>query len=166
MAEVEFQDFTIRVTEAMNEALIAALHEAAGELQARTVRNSRQGHKYGGKDATALWDSKVDESKMEAYVGSEHEAAYWEEFGTGEFALHHDGRKGWWIYIEGKENGKGGKTYSSKEEAEEAAALLRRVSKANVYVTNGMEPNRPLHRAFESGKSTVEHIFAEKLKGL
>lgn len=166
MAQVEFHDFSIKVTEAMNEALIAALKEAAGELKTRAVRNSRQGHKYGGTEATELWDTRVDESKMEAHVGSEHEAAYWEEFGTGEFALHHDGRKGWWVYVEGKENGKGGKTYSSKEEAEEAADFLRRVAKVNAYATNGMEPNRPLHRAFESGKSTVEHIFAEKLKGL
>ena len=101
---VELVDFSIKVTEAMEEALIAGLHEASGELEARTVRNSRQSHTYGDIRATALWDHKVDEGKMEAYVGSPHEAGFWEEFGTGEHALNHDGRKGWWVYVEGQES--------------------------------------------------------------
>lgn len=78
---VEFQDFSVKVTEAMSEALIAGLYEATGELQARTKRNSRQGHTYGDIQATALWDAEVDEGAMEGRVGSQHEAGYWEEFG-------------------------------------------------------------------------------------
>ena len=163
---VEFHDFGIKVTEAMEEALIAGLYEAAGELEARTVRNSRQGHTYGDIQARALWDHQVDESKMEASVGSPHEAGFWEEFGTGEHALNKDGRKGWWVYIEGQDSGKGGKSYATKEEAEQAAAFLRRVKKLDAYATNGIDPNRPLHRAFKSGKKVVQAIFEEKLKGL
>ena len=163
---VELHDFTIKVTEAIEDALIAGLHEAAGELEARTVRNSRQSHSYGDIRATALWDHKVDEGKKEAYVGSPHEAGYWEEFGTGEHALNKDGRKGWWVYVEGQDSGKGGKSYSTKEEAEEAAKFLRKVKKLEAYATNGIDPNRPLHRAFQSGKKAVEAIFAEKLKGM
>lgn len=163
---VELVDFSIKVTEAMEEALIAGLHEASGELEARTVRNSRQSHTYGDIRATALWDHKVDEGKMEAYVGSPHEAGFWEEFGTGEHALNHDGRKGWWVYVEGQESGSGGKSYSTKEEAEDAARFLRETKKLNAYATNGIEPNRPLHRAFDSGKKVVQAIFEEKLKGM
>ena len=163
---VELMDFSIKVTEAMEEALIAGLHEASGELEARTVRNSRQSHTYGDIRATALWDHKVDEGKMEAYVGSPHEAGFWEEFGTGEHALNHDGRKGWWVYVEGQDSGTGGKSYSTKEEAEEAAEFLRKSKKLNAYATNGIDPNRPLHRAFESGKKVVQAIFEEKLKGM
>ena len=163
---VELIDFSIKVTEAMEDALIAGLHEAAGELEARTVRNSRQSHTYGDIRATALWDHKVDEGKMEAQVGSPYEAGYWEELGTGEHALNHDGRKGWWVYVEGQESGTGGKSYSSREEAEEAAEFLRKAKKLNAYATNGIDPNRPLHRAFESGKKVVQAIFEEKLKGM
>ena len=163
---VELKDFTIKVTEAIEDALIAGLHEASGELEARTVRNSRQSHTYGDIRATALWDHKVDEGKMEAYVGSPHEAGYWEELGTGEHALNKDGRKGWWVYVEGQDSGKGGKSYSTREEAEEAAEFLRKVKKLNAYATNGIDPNRPLHRAFQSGKKVVQAIFEEKLKGL
>lgn len=163
---VEFHDFSIKVTEGMKEALIAGLHEAAGEIEARTIRNSRQGHTYGKIQATALWDHKVDEGEMSATVGSPHEAGYWEEFGTGEHALNGDGRKGWWVYIEGQDSGKGGKSYSTREEAEEAAEFLRKVKKLDAHVTDGIDPNRPLHRAFSSAKPVVERIFEAKLKGL
>jgi hypothetical protein len=163
---VEFQDFSIKVTEAMEEALIAGLYEAASELQTKTKRNSRQGHTYGDIQATGLWKYQVNEGAMEAQVGSQYEAAYWEEFGTGELAKHGDGRKGWWVYIEGRDSGSGGKSYPSKAEAEEAALFLRRVKKLDAYATNGIEPNEPLRRAFASAKPVVQAIFESKLKGL
>ncbi len=163
---VEFHDFSIKVTEAMEEALVAGLHEATGELEARTKRNSRQGHAYGDKQATALWNHQVNEGKMEGSVGSPFEAGFWEEFGTGEHALNKNGRKGWWVYIEGQDSGSGGKSYATKEEAEQAAAFLRRVKKLEAYATDGIEPNRPLFRAFSSGKAVVKAIFEEKLRGL
>ena len=166
MANVELKDFTIKVTEAMTEAMIAGLHEAAGEIESRTKRNSRQGHKYGDIQATALWEHRVSEGEMAAYIGSQYEAGYWEEFGTGEHAKNKDGRKGWWVYVEGQDSGKGGKSYATKEEAEEAATFLRKVKKLNAYATNGIDPNEPLHRAFKSGKKVVQAIFEEKLKGL
>lgn len=163
---VEFQDFSVKVTEAMEDALVAGLHEAAGELEARTKRNSRQGHKYGDIQATGLWKHQVDEGAMEASVGSPYEAGYWEEFGTGEHALNKDGRKGWWVYVEGQDSGSGGKSYPTKEEAEKAAKFLRKVKKLDAYATNGIDPNRPLHRAFSSAKPVVQAIFEDKLKGL
>lgn len=163
---VEFQDYTIQVTEAMEEAVIAGLEEAAGEIEARTIRNSRQGHKYGDIQATALWKHQVDEGEKKASVGSPHEAGYWEEFGTGELALHGDGRKGWWVYVEGQDSGKGGKSYPSKAEAEEAAAFLRKVKGLDAYATNGIAPNEPLRRAFTSVAPVVQAIFESKLKGI
>ena len=162
---VEFYDFSIRVTEAMNEALIAGLHESAGEVNSRAKGNSRQGHSYGGVQATALWDHKVFEGNMEAHVGSPHEAGYWEEFGTGEHALNGNGRKGWWIYVEGQDSGSGGRTYSSQEEAEMVASSMR-ADGIPAHATNGIEPNRPLYRAFRSAKPVVKAIFEAKLKGL
>jgi hypothetical protein len=166
MADVEFIDFSAEVIEGMEQALIAGLEEAAGELEAMTIRNSRQGHKYGNIQATALWEHLVDEGEMKASVGSQHEAAYWEEFGTGEHALHGDGRKGWWVYVEGQDSGKGGKSYSTKAEAEEAAEFLRKVKGLDAYATNGIDPNRPLHRAFQSGEAVVQAILGSKLKGM
>lgn len=165
MAPVEFEDYSIKVKDDVNNALISALYEAAGEMENLTIDNSRQGHKYGDKYATQLWTHKVKEVGKEAFVGSPDEASYWEEFGTGEFALHGNGRKGWWVYVEGQDSGSGGKSYSTKEEADETVAFLR--SKGlKAYSTNGIEPNRPLYRAFKSGKGIVRKIFESKLKGL
>ena len=166
MADVKLENYSIEVEEAMNEALIAGLYEAAGEVEARTKRNSRQGHTYGDIQATGLWSHQVDEGEMKATVGSPYEAGYWEEFGTGELALHGDGRKGWWVYVEGQDSGSGGKSYATKEEAEEAARFLRRVKKLDAYATNGIEPNEPLRRAFASAKTVVQAIFEDKLKGM
>lgn len=166
MANFEFKDYTVKVIGEIDDALIAGLEEAAGEIEARAIRNSRQGHTYGDIQARELWSHKVDEGEKTAYVGSPHEAGYWEEFGTGEHALHRDGRKGWWVYVEGQDSGDGGKSYATKEEAEQAAAFLRRVAKLDAYATDGLEPNRPLFRAFDSSKSVVQAIFQEKLKGL
>lgn len=162
---VEFLDFSVKVTEAMEAALIAGLYEAAGELEARTKRNSRQGHTYGDIQATALWKHKVDEAGMEASVGSPYEAGFWEEFGTGEHALNKDGRKGWWVYVEGQDSGSGGATYSNQKEAEAVAASMRAAG-LPAHATNGIDPNRPLHRAFSSAKPVVQAIFEEKMKGL
>lgn len=164
MANVEFHDYSIKVKEAMSDALIAGLYEVAGELENMTIDNSRQGHKYAGKFATQLWDHKVDEDKLEAHVGSEHEAAYWEEFGTGEHALHKDGRKGWWIYVDGQDSGSGGEVYT-EEEAKAIAASMKDEG-IPAHATNGLEPNRPLFRAFQSAESVVEAIFEAKLKGM
>lgn len=166
MAPVEFEDYTVKVIGEMSEALLNGLEAAAGEIEAMTIRNSRQGHTYGDIQARELWDHRVDDGKMEAQVGSEHEAAYWEEFGTGEHALYGNGRKGWWVYIEGSDSGKGGKSYATKEEAEEAANFLIKVKGLKARVTNGLEPNRPLFRAFNSGKSIVQDIIQDHLKGM
>lgn len=166
MPPVEFEDNTIKVIGEMNDAMLAGLEAAAGEIEGMTIRNSRQGHKYGDKPARELWNHIVDEGKREAHIGSEHEAAYWEEFGTGEHALYGNGRQGWWIYIEGQDSGKGGKSYATKEEAEEAAVFLRKVKGLKAVVTNGLEPNRPLYRAFSSGKDIVQAIIEDHLKGM
>jgi hypothetical protein len=161
---VEFEDFSVQVIEALDDAAIAYLYEAAGELEAQTKRNSRP-KKYEGRMAHALWKYVVDEGGKEATVGSPHEAAYWEELGTGEYALNKDGRKGWWVYIDGQASQGGGKTYPNKEEAEMAAAYLR--SKGyKAHATNGIEPNRPLYRSFASLKSALIRRAEEVLKGM
>ena len=168
MAPVEYEDYSIRVKDTMNDALIAALSEAAGEVENMTIDNSRQGHSYGGVLATKLWTHRVDKAKKEAYVGSQEEASYWEEFGTGE---HHSmypekAKKGWWVYIEGKDRGKGGKSYPTKEEADKTVAYLREEKGLKAYSTDGLEPNRPLYRAFKGCKGIVRAIFESKLKGM
>lgn len=165
MANFELTDYSLKVTEVLTDELIAALYEIGGELVDMTGDNSRQGHKYGKTYASNLWKYKVDEGKLEVRVGSEEEAAYWEEFGTGEHAADTSkSRKGWWIYVDGQDSGSGGEVYT-EEEAKAVAASMR-AEGIPAHATNGIEPNRPLFRAFQSARPVVEAIFEAKLKGM
>lgn len=95
---VQFQDNSARVIASLDEACIAYLHEAAGELASQTKRNTR----VSSGQLKGSWTYKVDESKGEAVIGSPLENAIWEEFGTGEYAVNGDGRKGGWTYKDEK----------------------------------------------------------------
>lgn len=164
MAGVKFQDFRIQCKEALDDAAIQYLYEAAGELEAQTKRNSRP-IKYGRHDVRGNWTYRVDEDDKEAVVGNPLEASYWEELGTGEYALNKDGRKGWWVYVEGNDTPSGNSKIYTKEEAMQTAAFLR--SKGlDAHATKGTEANRPLFRAYTSLKSALIRRAEQVFKGL
>jgi hypothetical protein len=94
MADIHFEDNSFEVKDAMNSAVIAFLHEAAGELEAQVKRNT-------SVDTGQLknsWTHHVDKSSQTATIGSPLELAIWREFGTGEWALNGNGRKTPWSY--------------------------------------------------------------------
>ena len=91
---VQFDDFSMQVKAALEEAAVQFLYEAAGELASQTARNSP----VDTGQLKGSWDYRVDESKLEATIGSPLENAIWSEFGTGEHALEGNGRKGGWSY--------------------------------------------------------------------
>lgn len=131
---VKFTNNSVRVKNALDDAVAAYLYEAGGELEAQVKRNSRRGT---GQLANS-WAYRVDESKGECVVGSPLENAIWEEFGTGEYALHGDGRKGGWVYKDDK--GKWHHTY-------------------------GKKPHRAFQNAFNSLKNALIRRAEEVLKG-
>lgn len=164
MANVEFHDYRVEVKNALEGNVQAYLHEAAAEMLTKTVRNTRQGKKYRGKEATSLWHYTVDTKSKIATIGSPDEAAYWEEFGTGEYALNGDGRKGWWVYVEGNDTPRGNQQYYTKNEALAIAASMR-ADGLDAHATNGIEPNRPLHRAFTSLKPKLIRMAEQVIGG-
>ena len=91
---VQFDDFSMQVKAALEEAAVQFLHEAAGELVSQTARNSP----VDTGQLKNSWQYKVDENKLEATIGSPLENAIWNEYGTGEYALEGNGRKGGWSY--------------------------------------------------------------------
>lgn len=91
---VVFEDYSDKVKKLTDEACIAALYEAAGEIASAAADNSR----VDSGQLRGSWAFKVDESKESADIGSPLENALWEEFGTGEYAAKGDGRKGGWSY--------------------------------------------------------------------
>lgn len=93
-SKLKFEDYSDKVFDGLKSNIIAALHEAAGEIQGQAKRNSR----VDTGDLKRSWDYRVDEANFEAQIGSPLQNAIWEEFGTGEYAANGDGRKTPWSY--------------------------------------------------------------------
>lgn len=150
---VLFEDNSIRVKEALNEAIIAYLHEAAGEVEAQAKRNTR----VDQSNLKNSWSHIVNEGKKEATIGSPLENAIWEEFGTGEYALKGDGRKGGWYIPE------------EKLSAKAKSKMQRREIKGKVYYfTRGKTPSRAFQKAYESSKPKIikraQQVIGGKMK--
>lgn len=105
---VKFHDFTIKVTDAMEDEINAVLEECAGEMESAVKRNSR----VKTSQTKNSFQHFVDDAKHEAVIGSPLENAIWEELGTGEYALEGNGRQGGWVYVD--EEGKGHFTRGKK----------------------------------------------------
>jgi hypothetical protein len=135
MANVVFEDFTIQVQNAMDNKINAALEECAGELESQVKRNTRVDT---GKTKNSFQHRVID-SEHVAYIGSNDENSIWEEFGTGEYALNGDGRKGGWVYVDEKGHG---------------------------HYTTGKKPSRAFFKAFTSLKNKIITHLQNSLKGL
>lgn len=119
------------VNESISNIIDQWLEESAGELVARTAFNSRV-------DTGQTKDSYkyvIDKDEKQAIVGSNLENTIWEEFGTGEYALEGNGRKGGWTY----KNPKYGIHGDTRE----------------FIHTYGKTPNRPLFRAFNDAENVI-----------
>lgn len=164
MANVQFTDNSMSVKAEMNDAMIAFLYEAAGELEAQVKRNQRVGSTGQTKNS---WTYVVDESKGTAVVGNPLENAIWEEFGTGQYALNGDGRKGWWVYVD---DGEHPKSYTPKNHKiytyHEALEIYRFLKSQGLdaHITRGKAPHRAFHRAFTSLKPALIRRAQEVMK--
>lgn len=130
MAEIHFFDYSTEVKGAIDEIVYQALEEAAGELESQVKRNT-------AVDTGQLknsWSHHVSGSDTQctATIGSPLENAIWEEFGTGQYALNGDGRKGGWSYQD---------------------------EKGEWHHTVGKHPRRAFWRAYTALKNTlIKHI--------
>jgi len=154
---VEFTDNSAKVKEAMNDALIAYLYEAGGELETAVKREAARD---SGQTRNA-WAYKVDESKGECAVGNPQENALWEEFGTGEHALEGKGRKSPWYIPVDSYKGKKKPTFQGK------VVVVHGKDGIDFYKTDGKKPKRTLQTAFNKKKpklvKRIGTILKEKL---
>lgn len=139
MADVEFHDFSIQVKAAINDKIDAVLEECAAEIESQTKRNFDTFPRVKTGKTKNSFEHKVVESEHTAYIGSSYENAIWEEFGTGEYALNGDGRKGGWGYVD---------------------------EKGEKHFTRGKKPSRAFYRAYTSLKNKIINHIQESLKGL
>lgn len=127
-----FKDNRVEVKDAMSTAIGKALLEASAELVSQTASNTpvKTGQLKGSWKADVK-DVEVGESV--AVIGSPLERAIWVEFGTGDYALNGDGRKGGWAY----------------EDPDTGETVW----------THGMRPRRPFWNAYSTLKPTlIKHM--------
>lgn len=131
---VQFEDFSIKVKGALEESATAFLEEAASEVESQARENSR----VDTGQLKGSWTHMRNSAAHEVRIGSHLQNAIWEEFGTGEYAVNGDGRKGGWYYED---------------------------DKGDWHHTTGKKPNRTLQRAFDSRKGKIinraKQIFRE-----
>lgn len=139
MANVVFEDYTVKVQEAIGDAAFAALEEAAGEIESQTKRNSRVDTGKTKNSFQHHVTGSVMAGEYRAYIGSNEENAIWEEFGTGEHALKGDGRKGGWKY---------------------------RDAKGDWHFTMGKKPSRAFWNAYTSLKNAIINMISNRFRGL
>ena len=133
---VVFKDYSKIVINKFNNNAVQWLEEASGELEAQTKRNT----KVDTGKTKGSWEHRVNESKMEAEVGSRYKNALWEEFGTGIYAIIGDGRKTKWVYKNPKDN--------------------------KFYATVGKKPRRALFNAYTSLKNKLIRSAQARFKRL
>jgi hypothetical protein len=138
MADVKLFDYSVEVQSALAELAYQAVEEACGELESQVKRNT----KVDTGQTKNAWTHRVVESMMagecRGTVGNSMENSIWEEFGTGEYALNGNGRKGGWFYED--EWGIG-------------------------HFTHGKHPRRPFHNAYTSLKSKLIKHMQDIFKG-
>ena len=132
---VKFNDYSVEVIDKMNDRINARLEECAGLIESQAKQNTRVDT---GQTKNA-WSHYVDEGEHVAYIGNPLENAIWEEFGTGEYALNGNGRKGGWKYVD--DEGKG-------------------------HFTMGKKPSRAFHKAYTSLKNRIIKALENALKGM
>lgn len=133
---VTWKDNRIEVETKLKELAQSTLYEVAGEMEDQVKRNTKV--KTGQTKNSWRYVVTEDGETTVAVIGSDFQNAIWEEFGTGEYALHGDGRKGGWAY-----------------EDEEG----------NWHRTRGKKPRRPFHKAYSSLKNKIIQHIQDKFKG-
>lgn len=101
----------------------------------------------GTKENTAVdsgrtrdgWVKIVNTDNHTAVVGNFLENSVWEEFGTGEYALSGNGRKGGWCY---------------------------RSESGNFYFTNGKPPKRAFQKAYSQSREQAILLAKENFKAM
>lgn len=134
MADVKVEDFSLKVIGALDDAVIEYLHEAGSTLQRQAANNTR----IGTGETAGKWDYVVDESKGVCTIGNPLQNAIWEEFGTGEYALAGNGRKGGWHYQD---------------------------EKGEWHHTYGKSPTRAFHNAYVAKKDAIIRRAEQVIKG-
>lgn len=132
---VSFENCSIECKNAISDRINIALEECAGELESQIKSNSRVDT---GKTKNSF-RHHLNKMQHIAYIGSPDQNAVWEEYGTGEYALNGNGRKGGWSYID---------------------------EEGNRHYTKGKTPSRAFWNAYTKLKNKIIRHIQNSMKGL
>lgn len=135
---VKFEDNSAQIKGAIDKAAIKWLESAKAELSAQASKNSPVD--TGALKTSFVTDSMVVDSEYTAYIGSSLEYAIWQEYGTGEYAVEGNGRKGGWVYQDPKTG--------------------------EYRFTRGTKPKRMLYHAFQTKKASLKNLAQQIFKGI
>lgn len=139
MANVTFEDYTMEVQAKIADCIEPALEECAGEVISQTKRNSRVDTGQTKNSFMHRVSGSVMAGEWRADMGSNHENAIYEEFGTGEYALEGKGRKGGWVYKD---------------------------AEGDWHYTTGKKPSRAFFKAYTALKNKIIKRLQDSLKGM
>ena len=104
--------------------------------------------------------SKVVDSELAVYIGTNLSYAKYNEYGTGIYAEGGNGKQGFWVFVPGEDSSSsvGGAKVYTEEQAKRIVAMLQ--SKGiDAHMTNGMKPIHMLKRAVEEHKDAYNKIL-------
>jgi len=134
--EVEVNDKTQEYLTKAKQRVLIALSEIKNDIAQQASINSPVD--TGDLSRSFLSDSYVDTTEKTAYIGSTKEYSIYQEFGTGEYAVNGNGRKGGWSYQD---------------------------AKGQWHKTNGIKPQRMLYKAVQSKKSQIPYKIKVAMEG-
>jgi hypothetical protein len=149
----------------VKEAGITWLYEACGEVQSKTQRTYKRRRT---SETAGSFEIHVDEVNMVGYVGSNHQNAIWEEWGTGDKAIDDNGnpsgkgrKGGWWIKV-----GYGKDEITPKVAESYKWVSERRDKDGNLtfVFTKGKKGTLSFTKAYNSLKGKLENRAKEILK--
>lgn len=134
--KVEVNDKTQEYLTKAKKRIAIALSEIKDDIAQQASINSP--YDTGDLSRSFLSDSYVDIAEQTAYIGSTKEYSIYQEFGTGEYAVNDNGRKGGWSYQD---------------------------ARGQWHKTIGVKPQRMLYRAIQSKKSQLPYKIKAAMEG-
>lgn len=156
--KIVFEDYSVKVLNALESKSVNFLEEAGGLVESKAKENTR----VASGQTRRAWNHVVDKGELKVTIGNPLENAIWESFGTGEYSLHGNGRKGgWWICAD-QLDGKTKALFESKYHFKKRYGKGGKV----FYYTKGKKGTQALEKAFQDSKGAIENRAKQIFKEL
>lgn len=151
---------TPNVINAMSDASKEWLIEVASEILSQAQRNTAVGRVGGGQTKASFRLGELNEADMSITVGSDSKNAIWEEYGTGDYAINGDGRKGGWYVMVGE-----GRNQISESVVKAYGYRIYYGKNGKRFIhTYGKRPKRAFQKAIDKVKKTAGDKLAIKME--